>query len=505
MKSSPRDRLLALGPVTQLESIIDGLTGAGILRQAAEDDGGRVELRFEVLTRLWPRLRGWIDERLRFRSWAQAWEQSGYRSGTLLFNRTLLRRSDGYGDLNKLELRFKEASSRSFNWTVAGAAAGLIALLICGYVFGDVLYTEVSLYPMRSKERIVKSDSSTSDQKLRAITDLAKEQLKLPLRERVFDFSKAKLVDLNLSGISLVAPNFSDGELTRITFDRDLRNARFSNSEIVDSSFSGAELNFARFDNAKLTMVKFGQARLFRSNFDRAQLCNVEFSGADVREASFKDIALDLKDAATFKDTAWWVAHGWSLDRIDRLANVYSGVKPEEIYSFQKERERHERDVQRSSGSAETRAIALNEMAWTFAIYGAALDQAEKIATEAVNIASNSTQKSFAPEFQDTLAYILQQRGQTQEAAVTLDEALKQMRDPDPATIFKYAVALNGRGREAEAMDMLAKSIGTGYSPSHELYLLRDQITGNFRAKLQDLLNKGRAPEVKAPACSPKQ
>jgi hypothetical protein len=140
-------------------------------------------------------------------------------------------------------------------------------------------------------------------------------------------------------------------------------------------------------------------------------------------------------------------------------------------------------------------ALALNEAAWWFAIMGTDLVVAKDLAMQALDILGASadgsgflgrliirdTPHTFA--IKNTLGYILLQQNNALKAVDVLAE------NPNGDGMFKRAVALYASGRTAESIDYLKRAIGEEkFMPSHELYLLRQYITGEFREQLQRLI-----------------
>ena len=127
------------------------------------------------------------------------------------------------------------------------------------------------------------------------------------------------------------------------------------------------------------------------------------------------------------------------------------------------------------------RIVALDGKAWTLAIHGCDLEEAERVSREAfktINSAELSNEDTAKPMayVSDTLAYILMQRQRADEA---LELKKENYGVQEPGGIFRYALALHISGRTEDALDMLRKSEQVkSYSPSHELYLLYEYFMG---------------------------
>src|SRR5262249_23142741 len=149
------------------------------------------------------------------------------------------------------------------------------------------------------------------------------------------------------------------------------------------------------------------------------------------------------------------------------------------------------------------RAMALNGKAWALATYGIDLADAEKLSQEAVTIvrrlaempdASGSVVREEANSL-DTLAYIQMQRGKMSEALENLKAALQKVQGHEAtfrnAIIFRYAVAQFAEGQTDEAIRNLRLAVDNEkYVPSHEMYLLKQYMTGEFLTVLETLLSK---------------
>jgi hypothetical protein len=143
-------------------------------------------------------------------------------------------------------------------------------------------------------------------------------------------------------------------------------------------------------------------------------------------------------------------------------------------------------------------------MAWTYAIYGADLELAEKYSQKtSEEFAKIKTMKGKSDtwiakndaNFTDTKAYILLQEEKPAKAVELYEQPGIVEPNSQGDLIFRYGVALHAlamtkTGDEKERLDQeaqlrLKQSLkNRNYIPSHELYLLRRYITGEFKAKL---------------------
>ncbi len=209
-----------------------------------------------------------------------------------------------------------------------------------------------------------------------------------------------------------------------------------------------------------------------------------------------------------FTGTAWWLAFGWTLPQIEKFAAQYSDLNIKKAKIFDKDIISRKKEVDNAL-SPEDRVRALNELAWTYAIYGADLKIAKQYAQKALEEFSEIKTIKGKSEtwiaktrmnFTDTKAYILLQEGDPAGAVELLEKPGIIETNSDGDLIFRYAFALHAlalekegdeKGRlEQKAQAYLEKSLrNRNYVPSHELYLLRRYITDEFKAKLSKEAN----------------
>ena len=268
-------------------------------------------------------------------------------------------------------------------------------------------------------------------------------------------------------------------------------------------------MSSARFDEAVIAKTDFSGANLYRAIFDHAQFNDVnDFSNADLRSASFRDVAIN--GDLIFTGTAWWLAFGWTLPQIEKFAAKYSDLDIEKAKVFDKDIIARKKEVDNAL-SAEDRVRALNEVAWTYAIYGADLKTAKEYAQKAleefraIKTIKGKSEAWIAKtrmNFTDTKAYILLQEGHPAEAVKLLEEPGIVDTNSDGDLLFRYAFALHAlalekEGDEKERLEQKARAFldqsleKRNYVPSHELHLLRRYITDEFKTKLADSLKEG--------------
>jgi WD40 repeat protein/uncharacterized protein YjbI with pentapeptide repeats len=348
-----------------------------------------------------------------------------------------------------------------------------------------------------------KSLKATSESRQKSIQWLANNVQIIDLNDTIFhnfnldrlrmvpdsSFARANLENGSFAECVLQGVNFMRANLTNLTFaTADLQGASFDGAVVSKTSFQGADLRFARFDGARL-------------------LSDVNFSQVDLNESSFRNVTCD--GLPSFCGTAWWLASGWKPDQLAEFVKQFGGASPErrravgEYPMLDRELSRFETMLKGSRINTSQRVVALDGMAWTLAIHGVDLEEAERIsrdALKAINSArlSNQDKTKSLSYVSDTLAYILLQKHQAEEAREVKDEAHGA---EDPGGIFRYAFALYISGNGQRAYDLLSGSDQVkSYSPSHELYLLHDYLFGHgngFMKMFDDVAKLEHSPTTK--------
>jgi hypothetical protein len=276
-----------------------------------------------------------------------------------------------------------------------------------------------------------------------------------------------------------------------------------------------------------------------------------------LRNASFWAVTADEKTKVTLRQTAWWLALGWPWDEIEKLAPPHlqpaNSAEDEQLRSklkmstgFLDDIQKPIEDVKRGSAGTVERAVALNDLAWTDAVWGIDIHMpkdnqangatapdpctatglpanAGEAARQAVCIVAKLNGEgdnkgkytALLSTLRDTQAYIFLQDHDAANALKTYREMGSD--NPasleDPETSFRYSIALYAASSQdserASAIASFTKAIREGrYQPTHELQTLRDHIfpVREFVEVLKDSSNK-LWPPVKnltpCPASSP--
>ncbi|WFU70505.1 pentapeptide repeat-containing protein [Bradyrhizobium sp. CB2312] len=494
-----RDDLLSLGDHKRTREVLNALIASGVLR---EEPGGLISLRYEALTRQWDELRALITERVAFRDTAVFWAQRARADRALTSARQANKALGDYADLNELEREFIPANISYRNKKiVAGAIACGFALAVAwaGLRVGYLTWEDAEV--QQAIQTIVSGGDKRSTEE--AIQKLAKFG-------RPIGFQSLPLEDLDLREMydrdkSPPIADFVKSAIVRVKFiDATLRYASFSQCKIYDAEFRNAELSSARFDEAVIAQSNFSGAILYRAIFDHAQFNGVnDFSNADLRSASFRNVAI-IDGELKLAGTAWWLAFGWSLPQIEKFADQLKDTRIEEAKGFNDDISLRKKELKNAT-APEDRVRALNKVAWTYATYGADLKVAkEEYAQKALDEVKRIKGKTEAwladsrANFTDTIAYIWLQEGNPKEAVRLLEQPGIVDANSDSDLLFRYAFALHALALEKEgdekerlerkAQANLEKSLrDLHYVPSHELYLLRRYITGEFKAQLANL------------------
>jgi uncharacterized protein YjbI with pentapeptide repeats len=406
------------------------------------------------------------------------------------------------------EVRELVAAGRSrARWLRIAVGAAIVVLLsiIPLSIFIFEQYQKRYVIPAKAEawNATLKSTTASGSEKAEAIRGLATNGLSL-------DLTKTTLDDVAVNGIKAQGAKFILAQLNNVRFERsELPNAAFSQSVIVGGKFDKTSLELSRFDGAMIADTTFSNANLYRSIFDRALFCqNVQFSMSDVRSASFRYVTFDGRHVPQFNGTAWWLALGWSMQQVQSLAAQSSGVNYKDTPAFKNEMQYYENWLGTAPEPTLARAIALNGKAWALATYGIDLADAERLSQEALTIVRRSAEKSSSvvreeANEMDTLAYIQMQANKMSDALENLKAALQKVQGQE-AVLFRYALAQFATGQRDEAIRNLMLAVDSGkYVPSHEMYLLRQHIKGEFLTNLESLMRKNLSISAPPPATCP--
>ena len=197
-----------------------------------------------------------------------------------------------------------------------------------------------------------------------------------------------KLANVSAPRLRLYAPNFSGVEFSKVAFPRAILPAAsfvgsdFSFDGSGNNDFRGAVLRQAQFRGARIATTSFEGADLYRASFDRAILCDVDFTGTNLRNASFWAVTLNDMTKDTLKKTAWWQAQGWPWSEIEKLAPPHQSAANTSEDDRLRNSLRNSRGFQGRYPAADRfipgavrngtieRALALNDFAWTEAVWG---------------------------------------------------------------------------------------------------------------------------------------
>jgi hypothetical protein len=315
---------------------------------------------------------------IRFSAQARRWRDSGKRISDLLRDRETIEEASRVAKQDTALGEFVKASEaaieqrerfRTIYWSITGGVFLSLVSVAFSIWYFSVLLKSIDGF-------ITQNVSETgSESGLRWLDVLQ------PFRPP-YDLSGArKLSDITLPKLRLYAPNFSGVDFSNVKVrNANLPAASFSGSNFsfdgsLDNDFNGASLQRAQFRSAKIAFTSFQGADLYRAVFDRAVLCEVDFSGANLRFASFWAAKADTKTKQFLTHTAWWQAVGWRWDDIKRLATeisdpVAQAERLKNMPGFKDEVRIQKEKLARSSAGTLERALALNDFAWTHAVWG---------------------------------------------------------------------------------------------------------------------------------------
>jgi hypothetical protein len=484
---------------------------------------------------------------IRLAATARQWRDSGEKSGYLLVGETI-KEAARFKDQDPALAEFVEASldavkAKQMFWLTLGA----VVLAVAAVCWGTFSYWQFKLLPDWKNQYIsALQEQSGPDKQIPILKWLDARQPWLP----PYDISGTpKIADVTLPGFRMYAPNFSGVEFSRVRFpveesyclwgatacffknsycfwndtfcltrhrnDATLPAATFNstsfsfddNGKTGDNDFNGAGLRLAQFRNAKIAFTSFAGADLYRAVFDRAQLCDVDFSGANLRLASFWGVTSNEQTKEHLKNAAWWLAVGWPWSDIEKLAHegkARSDVLKQSL-GFQHDIGDATQSLSRSSPGSLDYALALSDMAFTYAIWGIDLtrpgytsdpcaaqgvpENGRQAAEQAVCIVrklnsegeKKGTYKDLLSNVRDTLAYLIMESGDIAAALKVFAELAAddpKYLDATKDTSFRYAIAqYAGGGDKVAAIARFKAAIEKmRYQPTHELQNLRAYI-----------------------------
>jgi uncharacterized protein YjbI with pentapeptide repeats len=515
------------------------------------------------------------DQRMliRLAGMARQWRNAGSQQGYLLTGEAL-EQARPFAQKDDDLREFVEASEaaeydklrrkRNIQYSSLGAA-GVLAVLAAFFVW------QFYALPLKSKSWIRQiAETTLSETQTNNLAWLSTFQPWMP----PYDLSGTpKLSNIRIPGLRLYAPNFSGGvKFSRVLWEKaQLPSASFNQSVIfmeADATsslgrgfdwydvtswilrwsrgappdwakirwneFSGAELKLAQFREAQIITTSFARADLYRAVFDRALLCDVNFTDADLSNASFWGATIDDRTYGWLRKTAWWIAVGWNSDDFKKLLRPQSENQPDPhspaAYSPANAAEgRALRQALRTSERFHTdleipitetgrgtfsRAVALNDMAWTLATWGIegeeltpkpgpcesgslpkdALDAASQAICIVDNLKNKGIQNidydNWFSNFRDTQAYVLMQANRMAEARALYEKDLDRT-EADGGMLFRYAVALYATGEEGAAHAKFENAIRQKeYLPSTELQNLKQYIPLKVLGMAYDLMDR---------------
>jgi tetratricopeptide (TPR) repeat protein len=481
-----RDSLQKIGARAHVDKLLEGMQHADVLRPI--EGGSSFALSYLALTRRWQWLANELKTRMNLRDLALGWVNSGRRSGALL-DYNLTRQFRRYSNLAPWETDFINRSGR-YTWIKVGVVAVALAMIL----LGPCWRLETALFEKWYVEP--EGEFLNNDMRIRTT----------PMTSRIADLKWLSEYRQSVNGPNIVLTG-PGAELNGLSAP----GAVFDNSRLSGVQFKGAMLENASLIGSVIRASNFEDARFSRAKFDMVDFCaDVDFSGADIVGASFRRSAFLDQGVPKFQGAAWWMAYGWDFDQIDQLARLYPTRFPNDKLQEQLAR----LSVRISDATVPLdQALLLNQKAWTLVVEGAVADgEARKAIEQALTLVDKAggsgpppnVVRMYKAEFQDTLAYVLLQESETQADPAkkqTIDRAVAHLSDASQVSNeaevwFRYAVALHAAGQTAEASTELDKALQT-YEPSHELYLLRAYITGDFKQRIIRLtgrLNQRRLP-----------
>ena len=111
-------------------------------------------------------------------------------------------------------------------------------------------------------------------------------------------------------------PLLYDADLSKDTFDANLRRANFSNANLINAKFIGSDLDGANFHEANLKEAHFNNAILTHANFCRADLYETDLSEATLIDANLQgtQLAKTIFKKATIARCKVYGMSAWDVD-----------------------------------------------------------------------------------------------------------------------------------------------------------------------------------------------
>jgi uncharacterized protein YjbI with pentapeptide repeats len=229
---------------------------------------------------------------------------------------------------------------------------------------------------------------------------------------------------VNLEGISLDALQMMRSDIIRFNFDgASLSGVTFTGSRFLDSSFVQADLELARFDNAKFLSSDFSRANLSEALFDGAKFCHTSVVDADLNGASFWNTKFDDAFPHGFEGTAWWLAAGWNSQQLDKLNQL---PRPDFKKSGSKYSEKLRLEEARANVDPLSLADSLNRYAWWLAINGATNENDQPSIDGILDGLKNNDLKSFCSKADSDHAKFPDNAQAAAEKAVCLTRQLSK-------------------------------------------------------------------------------
>jgi tetratricopeptide (TPR) repeat protein len=202
-------------------------------------------------------------------------------------------------------------------------------------------------------------------------------------------------------------------------------------------------------------------------------------------------LADETEDLTKFKGSSWWLARGWTPAQFAKMIVQF----PRKEFIISKGFDLHKQwrlSLIEESTDDREKSRYKNSFAWFLAICGEDLETAEKHVQDAIEIrkrhlderaSANDGERSRTAialaAALDTWAYILMQMHKLDEAEIHLREAVNLGEThglngaAESETYYKYWIVLSAQGKKESALGMDKKVRSSGYTPTHELLLLR--------------------------------
>jgi uncharacterized protein YjbI with pentapeptide repeats len=336
-------------------------------------DSGRTSPAIEVLDHELGSYDSKAKDQIRLAATARLWKDTG-KDGFLLVKDDVIKFANAYKDTDP---NIKELVDASIAYRVRRIRQLIVATCVsavCVAILAVMLYTTIFPAISRALQKEVVLWNKHQDGQGKYLRYIGWTQIFMSAGNPV-TLSRSYLTKIEEEGIGIVAPNFVRSKLDHVYFDRaEMVGAIFAEARMDGVRFLRSNLSFDTFNDTSFKNTSFAASQLYRATFDRAQFLSSSLNGANLLLASFRDTDLDRWTMESLRNTAWWLAVGWTSRQVKRLNGLdQTGLSQSPLYL--ELRHNKEFGAVNSPPASWERVMAMNDLAWTQAQWGVDLGQ----------------------------------------------------------------------------------------------------------------------------------